>query len=449
MRAECEQFVGRKCDICNGEADIPFIETNKYRKSWGLPELLPHELPKVESPFKARPVRSSFIPIEEVFVSSLTCAHRGEIIGEIPCGCGSPPKLYQCSIYEKCTLIRDGGNRRKAIEAAKVAICIECPSRTLPGQTTPIGPPPPRKRRPTNKPRRSPFYYKRTLGSPEFVTLARFATDAKALVSVLPANTSKIIGVARSGLTAANLVAMFMHRPVEVMRQSKGDVIEGGNGWRLTGNTSSDGAVVVIDDTVMTGNSFMDVIPRIRKVYPNAISAAIYCNPNANVKPDLWVRELPWPHLLEWNLFNSILSPSMAVDFDGILCHDCPPGHDDDGWRYERFLQGVKPLYYMRRTTIPMIVTARLEKYRPQTMDWLARHGMSVQELIMWPGSDYRERSTEKVAQFKATHYSRFLTHKYRIQPTLFVESDANQAQRIAQISGGLVVCPAAGRVFP
>lgn len=196
---------------------------------------------------------------------------------------------------------------------------------------------------------RQPFTYVPGV-RPEFVTTAKLMEDAKLLASMLPPDTSMVIGVARSGLTVASLVAMILHRPIEIVRQSHHDLIDGGNGWRLTGNTTASGPVVVIDDTCMTGNSLKHVMPLVRKVHKNAISATVYCNPHARQKPDIWVRDLPWPHLLEWNLFNSILSPNMAVDFDGILCHDPQTSaDDDDGPRYERFLRDTKPLYLARK----------------------------------------------------------------------------------------------------
>jgi orotate phosphoribosyltransferase len=284
--------------------------------------------------------------------------------------------------------------------------------------------------------------------TPEFVTTARLMEDVKLLVSKLPANTSRIIGVARSGLCAATMAAMLLHRPLSIVRQSAGDVIDGGNGWRLTGHTTDVGPAVVIDDTCMTGNSFKQVLPVVRQQFPNAVAAAVYVNPNANVKPDLWARELPWPHLLEWNLFNSVIAPHMAVDFDGILCRDCGPGEDDDGPNYADFLEHATPLYYVRRTVIPLIVTGRLEKYRPQTMSWLARHGMAVNQLLMWPGANHHERNRSDVGGWKGQHFKNFLKQRHRVQPPVFVESDARQAQRIAQVSQGVVVCPAAGRCF-
>ncbi len=284
--------------------------------------------------------------------------------------------------------------------------------------------------------------------TPEFVTTARLMEDAKRLASKLPANTSLVIGVARSGLSVASLVAMLLHRPLAIVRQSSNDLIDGGKGWRLTGNTTCDGPVVVIDDTVLTGNSFKHVMPIVRRRYPQAIAAAVYVNPTARLKPDLWVRDLPWPHLLEWNLWNSIISPHCATDLDGVLCHECPPQEDDDGQRYEQFVKTVQPLYLTRRVTIPMIVTARIEKYRPPTEEWLRRYGVSYDELVMGPWKSKAERDRSDVALWKAEHYRRFLQRRHALKPPLFIESCSRQAARIAQAAGGFVLCPAVARVF-
>lgn len=290
--------------------------------------------------------------------------------------------------------------------------------------------------------------YAETAEPPPFVTLAQMAEDCKALASMLPANTARIVGVSRSGLQPANLVAMLLHRQLWIVRQSTADIIDGGNGWRLSGNTTADGPTVVIDDTVMSGNSFKHVMPIVRKRFPDAIAAACYVNPMAKVKPDMWVRDLCWPHLLEWNLFNSIMTPIMATDFDGVLCRDCPPEDDDDGPRYEAFLRDVQPLYLVRRTPIPLIVTARMEKYRPQTEDWLKRHGVKWTKLVMGPWRTLAERNRSDIAGFKAQHFKLFIRQYHRLKPPLFVESDPRQAKRIAELSRGTVICPVAGKCF-
>jgi orotate phosphoribosyltransferase len=298
-----------------------------------------------------------------------------------------------------------------------------------------------------------PFSWNKTANPvPEFVTTATLMHDVKRLASMLPADTVKIVGVARSGLCAATMVAMIRHLPLDIARQSKGDVIEGGNGWRLThvSRPPGEGTVVVIDDTTMTGNSVKHVVPFVRAAYPaaNVISAVVYCNPTAKTKPDLFARELPWPHLLEWNLFNSVLSPSTATDFDGILCRDCMPHEDDDGPRYQNFLRTAEPLYPMRKVAIPLIVTARLERYRAETLAWLERNGMRAEKIIMGPWADNRERARVDIGAWKGEHYKAWSKGRTGIKPLLFVESDERQAKRAAQVSGGLVVCPAAGRCF-
>jgi orotate phosphoribosyltransferase len=284
--------------------------------------------------------------------------------------------------------------------------------------------------------------------TPQFISASQLMEDAKALAARLPADTSMIIGVARSGLPVATMVSMLLHRPLWIVRQSFRDIVPAGNGWRLTGSIESSGPPVVIDDTVMTGNSLKQLMPIVRKSHPNALFSAVYVNPASRVKPDLWVRDLPWPHLLEWNLFNSVLSPHMAVDFDGILCDDCPPADDDDGERYLRFLKDTPPRYVMRRVPIGLVVTARLEKYRRETEEWLARYGVQVKKLVMGPWETKVERSGASISEFKAQHFAEFLRQPHSIKPPMFVESDARQAEQIAKLSGGLVVCPAAGRCF-
>jgi hypothetical protein len=98
--------------------------------------------------------------------------------------------------------------------------------------------------------------------------------------------------------------------------------------------------------------------------------------------------------------------------------------------------------------SIPLIVTARIEQYRPQTEEWLRRHGVSVDELVMAPWGSLAERNRHDVAAWKAEHYRRFLKRRHALKPPLFIESCPHQAARIARLSGGLVVCPAAGRCF-
>lgn len=361
-----------------------------------------------------------------------TCTKRGKEGAPVKCpSCSGSVfiKTFECSQHGRCHMAN------KAI--AGVRPCIGCED-AVPSEPLMVTP----------RTLRNPFAYTKTANSPAFVTTAQLMADAKILASKLPSDVTTIIGMARSGLCVATMVSMLLHRPLMILRQSMGDVMPAGNGWRLTGNTGGTGKAVLIDDTVMSGNSFKNTKHMIDPKIPNLIRAAVYVNPAAKYKPDIWVRDLPWPHLLEWNLFNSIMVPAMATDFDGIICHDCRPDQDDDGPKYLDWMRNVQPLYLTRRLSIPLIVTARLEKYRQETHDWLNRWGVSVSRLVMWPGESLAERNRSDVASWKAGHYRQFATQRQRVGPPMFVESDPRQAQRIAQVSGQLVVCPAAGCCF-
>jgi len=238
---------------------------------------------------------------------------------------------------------------------------------------------------------------------------------------------------------------MYLHLPLEIVRQDRGDLIYAGNGWRLTGNTGGSGPPLVVDDTCMSGNSFKHVMPIVRAKYPEAKSACVYCNPAAHVKPDLFVHELPWPHFLEWNMFNSVNTESLACDFDGVICRDCYPGEDDDGEKYLNFIRTATPLYPVRKVQLKLVVTARLSKYRAETEAWLARNGISVKKLVMAPWKTLRERQRQDMGTFKARYFKRFLTERHAVKPAAFVESDPNQARRIYELTGGVVICPSSG----
>lgn len=286
-----------------------------------------------------------------------------------------------------------------------------------------------------------------------FLTVNDLASDALKLSSLIPHDVKAIVGVARSGMTPANIVATMLHLPVLAVRQTKADIIQVGNGWRMGGSdhigVSTSEKVAVIDDTCMTGNSFKAINNLLKNNFDNYLTASVYVNPLAAKKPDLFVHELPWPHILEWNLFNSVLSPNCATDFDGVLCHDCAGWQDDDGSNYRGFISNAVPRYLSRKVPIPLIVTARIEKYREQTEEWLKRHGVKFHRLVMHPAKTLRERRRDDIAAWKARHFEEWAKkHNPMPRPSMFIESEPHQAKRIHEITGRLVVCPSNAEVY-
>ncbi len=262
------------------------------------------------------------------------------------------------------------------------------------------------------------------------------------LKAKLPTGITGVAGVARSGLSTAVEIAMAWHLPVYSLQRGALQPLLGG--WRFRDPPQDDGTLLVVDDTVASGQSFEALAPTLavlRKSRP-VITAVVYASPDAKHAVDLYGEELVLPHLLEWNFANSIHSDSVALDFDGVLCEDCPPVDDDDGDRYRSFLRTVAPKYLFRLRPVPLIVTARLEKYRTETMQWLAAHRVRVKKLVMGPWRDIQERAAKwNPGEFKGTAYR-------NSRCSLFVESCPLQAEAIFRFSGRPVLCPATGQVW-
>jgi len=93
-----------------------------------------------------------------------------------------------------------------------------------------------------------------------------------------------------------------------------------------------------------------------------------------------------------------------------------------------------------------VIVTARCERYRGETLEWLKRHRVTCRELVMWPGDpDARWATPDTVAHWKAEILAQ-LRRTGHIH--FYAESDPRQAAIIAEAAKMPVICPAAGRVF-
>ncbi|MCA9090880.1 MAG: hypothetical protein KDA90_19840 [Planctomycetaceae bacterium] len=293
--------------------------------------------------------------------------------------------------------------------------------------------------------------------APRWISSRRMIDDIHLLLDRLPQGITAVAGHARSGLMPATYVSMALHVPMWIIRSTEnsgGDVIRSGNGWRIDhGGPEKPGALLIVDDNCMTGNS----LTRLRHIvrpwakehgFDKVLEAIVYVNPLAQHQPDIYAVTVPWPCYYEWNFFNGTFSPGFALDFDGILCRDCTPEEDDDGERYLEFLRTARPRYLPRREPVKMIVTGRREKYRAETMAWLDRHGVGVEQLIMHPNG---ERTFESIVALKSQWFARFKEQapgNLKTGPRMFVESDPVQAPEIARRAGGNVICPDAESVY-
>lgn len=284
----------------------------------------------------------------------------------------------------------------------------------------------------------SPHYVENPL---TFITTDKMIKATYELASFLPTDIDAIVGIARSGLIPASILACHLHLPIFVSDRA---VMDCGSGERFKKKDVTLRKVLVVDDTIFVGRTMKRIVPIVRDLFPRAVilKAAVYATPEAKHLVDHFVCELAKPHYLEWNFFNASPGERAIYDMDGIICYDIASENDDDNLRYMMAMKNAIPKYLPRKGPIHMIVTARLERYRGITLEWLEKHGIKTNKLVMghWKTLVDRNKPNE-VATFKSSVY-------HESKQELFVESCPIQAKEICRQTGKRVLCPAAERVF-
>lgn len=255
-------------------------------------------------------------------------------------------------------------------------------------------------------------------------------------MSRLPQDVDLIVGIPRSGVLAASLIALHCN-----LRFVSLDAFLAGNPIR-TGNTrnarhshmrhpADARHVLLVDDSAASGASMRSALREIRSSgYTGVVTTcAIYLAPNLR-DIDVHFEIVPHTRVFEWNLMHRDLLSECCVDLDGVLCRDPTDDENDDGLRYRDFLEGATPLL-IPSYRIGRIVTSRLEKYRAPTLAWIRKHGVEVGVLDMLDLPDAETRQRLRV-------HARFKADVYASDPgmRLFIESDRSQAIEIARRAG-------------
>jgi hypothetical protein len=247
----------------------------------------------------------------------------------------------------------------------------------------------------------------------------------------VPADVALVAAVPDSGRVPAAFLGLQIGRPVVDLDDLLDDLLGGAPAGAPPGGPER-GRVLLVDDTCLTGRTMAAARARLAAARPGlaVTSLAAYVRPEAAGAVELALETVPGPVVCEWSLFRAWTGKA-CFDLDGILCGDCPAEDDDDGPRYRRFLETAPPLV-VPRGRLRRIVTARLERYRPETEAWLERHGIAWDALDMLDlPSEAERRRLRPQARFKA---AAFLADA---EAALFVESESWQAREIAALAGG------------
>ena len=274
------------------------------------------------------------------------------------------------------------------------------------------------------------------LGLPKDAPLARWAgtpyfhtkdlvASALRIASEVATRVDAVVGIPRSGLIPAAVIATRLHLPLFTLRDD-GPQPTGSGGRAGFDVSSSPSSFLLIDDSSHNGYALDRALEILRRhdLEP-AIAAVCFCTPRATGNWDVVDTVVDTPHLFAWNWPNAPWTEHLACDFDGVLCEDCPPGADceQNGPAYVAWLERAMPLQLPRKVPLKAIVTAREERFREPTEAWLRRHGVAYRELVMIP-----RRAGVDLGRWKAEVCD-------RIKPDIFFESDAAQVDAFNRYS--------------
>ena len=257
-------------------------------------------------------------------------------------------------------------------------------------------------------------------------------------LSIIPRDFDLIVGVPRSGMLPANLLALYLNRPyTDIHSFLNGHIYKAGARSQFF-DISEFKNILVVDDSIASGAAMIEVKESLKHLNDqfNIKYCAVYVIPGKEKMVDYFFEVVPLPRYFQWNILNHTTLEKACFDIDGVLCADPFPEQNDDGEKYIDFILNAPPLF-IPGSKIGTIVTSRLEKYRKETETWLAANNIKYNELVMLdlPNMEARQRANNH-GDHKAKAY---LAKPY----VLFVESEYHQAVEINRLSKKPVLCTA------
>ncbi len=258
----------------------------------------------------------------------------------------------------------------------------------------------------------------------------------------LPRDIDLIVGVPRSGMLAANMIALLLNlKSTDIPGYLANLPVKHGNTRKSNFfgllKPSDANHVLVVDDSICSGGSLDATKALVSGFFKEQkiTYCAVYSTSNCSQKVDIFLEVVEQPRLFEWNVMHRPFLVQCCLDIDGVLCLDPTNVENDDGTAYTNFLINVPPLV-VPSYPVGHLVTSRLEKYRVETEQWLTSHGVIYEQLHMLDLPDaVTRRRLNCHASFKAEIFRSLKNME------LFIESDPAQSADIANLAGKPVLC--------
>ena len=264
---------------------------------------------------------------------------------------------------------------------------------------------------------------------------------SKAILSNLsrfPHDIDLVVGIPRSGMLPANLLALYLNKPfTDIDSFIEGRIYSSGERGAFIDKSKSS-KVLIMDDSICSGNALQKAKAKLgdfteRNPQIKLLFGVVFATTKSKELVDYYCEIIDGARIFQWNLFyHSGIIPQSIFDIDGVLCPN--PPIDDDGPKYLEYISNA-PILYKPTVKIDQLVSCRLEKYRKITEKWLSNNGITYNKLIMLNLKTKEERiAWGKHGEYKGKIYK-------NSNDILFVESSLSEAKEIFAISNKPVFC--------
>jgi len=240
----------------------------------------------------------------------------------------------------------------------------------------------------------------------------------------LPRDVDVIVGIPRSGMLVASIVALRMAKPL-----STPDEILDGKYYLsslIEDKAEKPRRLLLIDDSICNGVTSAPIKEALRAKGFEIVTACLLVHDFTDTSlADYYYKVVPGKACFEWALAHQkgVGILRIATDMDGVLCEDCPVSIDlpDKEQEYIEWMKNARP-NLIPAYEFEAIVSNRLSKYESYTREWLKKNNVKYKALYLWDISDKKDRLDWTSHKIKVLN---------KIRPDLYFENATAQAEAI------------------
>jgi len=128
-------------------------------------------------------------------------------------------------------------------------------------------------------------------------------------ISLFPRNIDLIVGIPRSGMLPANLLALYLNKPFTDIDSFLDKRIYSSGERKMAVNTSDVRNILVIDDSVYSGNALGKVKMKLMhlNIEFSIQYAVVFATTLSKKMVDYYCEIIDAPRIFQWNLFHHSL----------------------------------------------------------------------------------------------------------------------------------------------